>query len=94
MPAGGTLNLNPGGSGDIYDSSGQVSKGKVLMGMASTPTGGLNTGYWNGTAFTTGAATGFNGQINVASGGTIKINNNAFTVIHTDWQYQCAVHLR
>ncbi len=88
VPALGTLNLNPGGSGNIYDSNNQVSAGKVLMGMASTPTGGLNTGYWNGSAFTTGAATGFNGQINVAPGGTIKINNNAFTVINSETEFR------
>ena len=75
VPTGGTLNLNPGGSGDIYDSSGQVSKGKVLMGMASTPTGGLN-------------ATGFNGHINVASGATININNNRFTVINSEADFR------
>jgi filamentous hemagglutinin family protein len=75
VPGGGTLNLNPGGSGDIYDSSNQVSKGKVLMGMASTPTGGLN-------------ATGFNGQINVASGATIKINTNAYAVINSEADFR------
>ncbi len=75
VPGGGTLNLNPGGSGDIYDSSNQVSKGKVLMGMASTPTGGLN-------------ATGFNGQINVASGANIKINTNAYEVINSEADFR------
>uniref|UniRef100_UPI0025FEA18F autotransporter-associated beta strand repeat-containing protein n=1 Tax=Limnohabitans sp. Rim8 TaxID=1100718 RepID=UPI0025FEA18F len=82
----GSLALNPSTS----TITGYTTGGAVLMGMASTPTGGLNTGYWNGTAFSTGAATGFNGQINVnlASGGTIKINNNTYTVINSETDFR------
>jgi len=57
--------------------------GSVYMGMASSPTAGLNTGYWNGSAFTTGPATGFNGQINDSATSTITINGATYKVYLT-----------
>lgn len=58
------------------------------MGMASTPTGGLTTGYLNGTAFTTGTATGFNGQINVSPTATLKISDASYTVINSQSAFE------
>ncbi|OIN03681.1 hypothetical protein A9236_01960 [Polynucleobacter sp. QLW-P1DATA-2] len=83
----GSLTLTPSDS----TISGYTSGGKILMGLASTPTGGLTTGYLvggslfsSGAILNSGAATGFNGQINASTSGVIAISGNAYTVINTE----------
>lgn len=76
LTGGANLYLNACGgvANCISGTNLSAGTGSVLMGMATTSSGGLNTGYWNSTSssFTTGVATGFNGQIN--------INNNSQSV--------------
>ncbi|WP_143070642.1 filamentous hemagglutinin N-terminal domain-containing protein, partial [Polynucleobacter sp. QLW-P1DATA-2] len=76
----GSLTLAPSNSGV----SGYTSGGQVLMGMASSSTSGLTSGYLSGSSFTTGAATGFNGQINVSTSGTIKFGSNTYTALNSE----------
>ncbi|QWD15738.1 filamentous hemagglutinin N-terminal domain-containing protein [Polynucleobacter paneuropaeus] len=96
----GSLTLT-GGAGLVLVACGGVAScvsgtttagtGTVLMGMASSPTSGLTTGYLTGTGsiysgytFTTGAATGFNGQININnSSSTISLNGTTYNVYVT-----------
>jgi hypothetical protein len=86
----GSLALNPSSS----SVAGYTSGGSVLMGMASSPTGGLTTGYLvsnsfysSGTTLNTGAATGFNGQINANTSGTITIGGSTYTVINSQAEF-------
>ena len=76
----GSLNLNPSAS----TVTGWTSGGAVLMGMAASPTSGLTGGYLSAGSFGAGAATGFNGQINVSTSGTVKISNTTYSVINSE----------
>ncbi|MCX7261228.1 MAG: filamentous hemagglutinin N-terminal domain-containing protein, partial [Burkholderiales bacterium] len=76
----GSLNLNPSSS----SVTGYTTGGAVLMGMASSPTSGLTGGYLSAGSFGAGAATGFNGQINVSTSGTVKISNTTYSVINSE----------
>ena len=76
----GSLNLNPSSSAV----TGFTTGGAVLMGMAASPTSGLTGGYLSSGTFGAGAATGFNGQINVSTSGTVKISNTTYSVINSE----------
>ena len=76
----GSLNLNPSSSAV----TGFTAGGAVLMGMAASPTSGLTGGYLSAGSFGAGAATGFNGQINVSTSGAVKISNTTYSVINSE----------
>ncbi|WP_233200892.1 S-layer family protein [Limnohabitans sp. G3-2] len=76
----GSLNLNPSSSAV----TGYTAGGAVLMGMATSPASGLTGGYLSAGSFGAGAATGFNGQINVSTSGTVKISNTSYSVINSE----------
>jgi hypothetical protein len=76
----GSLNLNPSSSAV----TGYTAGGAVLMGMAASPTSGLTGGYLSAGSFGAGTATGFKGQINVSTSGTVNISNTSYSVINSE----------
>jgi hypothetical protein len=89
----GSLTVSGSGSLVLMPSdttiTGFTAGGQVFMGMASDPTSGLSSGYLgSGGTFSTGASTGFNGQINVSTTGTITISGNNYSVINSEADFR------